>query len=195
MEMELETAFELTELHRRLANLVSLGRIAQADYAGAIPLCKVQIGELTTGWLPMLSLRAGPDSSWWPLEVGEQVVVFAPSGDLAQGVVQGAIHQGQFPANGDRPDVHRLSYDDGAVIEYNRKTHTLKAVLPGGATTELISDGGVVIVGDVTVNGNINATGDVSDSVRSMGEDRAIYNAHTHHGDSGGSTGSPVQRQ
>ncbi len=76
--------FEITELHRRLANLVMLGKVVEADYGHVIPKLKVNIGELQTARLPMLTQRAGNDVSWWPLEVGEQVVVLSPSGDLTQ---------------------------------------------------------------------------------------------------------------
>ncbi len=75
-----------------------------------------------------------------------------------------------------------MIYADGAVIEYDRETHQLNAVLPDGATTELVSDGGVTIIGDVIVTGNIKATGEVIDHTRSMKADRDIYNSHTHSG-------------
>ena len=189
--------FEITELHRRLANLIMLGKVIEADYGQVIPKLKVNIGELQTAWLPMMTQRAGNDVSWWPLEVGEQVVVLSPSGDLTQGVVLGAINQKSVPAIGDHNSVHRMIYADGAVIEYDRETHLLKAVLPDSATTELVSDGGVTIIGDVTVTGNIKATGEVIDHTRSMQADRDIYNAHTHSGiKSGpGSTAIPNQSQ
>jgi len=192
-----ETAFEIAELHRRLGNLLKIGRIEKTDYSQAIPLCRVRVGDLLTGWLPMLALRAGPDNCWWPFEIGEQVVVLSPSGDPAQGIVLGAINQRSFPAQGDRPDRHRVVYADGAVIEYDRSAHHLKAVLPEGATTEIVSSGGVSIVGDVAVIGNITASGDITDHTRSMQGDRDIFNAHTHSGirSGPGNTQTPNQQQ
>ncbi|MGB0503824.1 MAG: phage baseplate assembly protein V, partial [Thalassolituus sp.] len=132
--------------------------------------------------LPMLTQRAGSDLSWWPLEVGEQVVVLSPSGDLAQGIVLGALNQLAFPSIGNSEDSHKQAYADGAVIEYNRKSHHLSATLPSGATTTLVSDGGVNITGDVVVTGNISASKDITDKTRSMQADRDIFNAHTHSG-------------
>ena len=96
-----------------------------------------------------------------------------------------------------------MTYRDGAVIEYDREAHHLKAMLPSGATTALISDGGVSIKGDVTimgnttVQGNIKASNDITDKTRSMAADRVIYNAHTHPGVLSGpaSTAPPAQPQ
>ncbi len=174
--------FEITELNRRVANMVRLGRVAAIDYAGSIPKVRVRIAPLTTAWLPLLSLRAGPDKQWWPVEVDEQVVVISPSGELNQGVVLGSIFQNRFPSNANDIDVHRTTYSDGAVIEYNKATHRLRASLPDGASTQLISTGGVSIVGDVTVEGNITASEEITDHTRSMQEDRDIYNRHVHPG-------------
>lgn len=46
-----------------------------------------------------------------------------------------------------------MTYADGAVIEYDKAAHALKAQLPRGATTDIVSDGGLSIVGDVTIHG------------------------------------------
>jgi phage baseplate assembly protein V len=172
--------FEITELNRRVANMVRLGRVAAIDYAGSIPKVRVRIEPLTTAWLPLLSLRAGSDKHWWPVEVNEQVLVLSPSGELNQGVVLGSLHQQNFAAPASTIDVHRVTYSDGAVIEYDRAAHHLSATLPSGATTTLISDGGVSIVGDVTVTGNIKASGDITDHTRSMQAGRDRFNAHQH---------------
>jgi len=181
--------FEVTELHRRLANLVRLGRVVAVAYEDTIPKASVAIGEIITAWLPILSLRAGHDACWWPVEVDEQVLVVSPSGDLAQGVIVGALHQASFPANGDCVDVHRCSYQDGAVIEYNKTTHCLNINLPTGAV--------VNIAADVQVSGNITATEQISDNTRSMQADRAIYNQHRHGGvrSGGSSTSTPSEAQ
>lgn len=61
----------------------------------------------------------------------------------------------------------------------------------GGATVILRANGGIEIVSaqpiqittpELRVQGNIKATGDVSDGVRSMAADRLIFNSHTHSG-------------
>lgn len=189
--------FEVTELHRRLANVIRLGRVMECNYQEVIPRVRVRIGEIETAWLPVLSARAGGDRSWWPLSVNEQVVVLSLSGDLAQGIVLGALSQRAFPAAGNEGHVHRVVYGDGAVIEYDKETHALKAQLPAGGTAELHADGGIKVVGDLNVSGNIVASGDVSDRVRSMQADRDIYNPHTHAGVMSGpaSTSPPSAQQ
>ncbi|MEE9357244.1 MAG: phage baseplate assembly protein V [Sedimenticolaceae bacterium] len=75
--------------------------------------------------LPWLTARAGNDRSWWAPEVDEQVIVFSPSGDIAQGVVLTAIYQQLHPANGKDPDLCRVDFKDGASIEYNRQSHEM----------------------------------------------------------------------
>lgn len=151
--------FQITELHRRLANLVRIGTITEVDHEQA--LVRVQIGELVTGWLPWMTGRAGQDSTWWPPEPGEQVIVLSPSGDLAQGVVLMGLYQDSHPAPGDTAGKHTVSYHDGAIIEYDRDAHHLKAVLPEGGTADLVADGGITIHGDIAVTGTLSVSADV----------------------------------
>lgn len=179
--------FEITELNRRVANLLKLGQVKHVNYDGDIPLVRVQVGELLTTWLPLLSLRAGPDRHWWPVEINEQVLVLSPSGDTTQGVVLGSLHQQRFPAPTHEAHVHQAVYQDGAILEYDRQVHRLRIHLPKGAKTEWISEDGVMITGDITVEGHITASGHVFDGVRSMQADREIYNTHTHSGVMSGS--------
>ena len=51
---------------------------------------------------------------------------------------------------------------------------------------------GFNITGDLNIAGSIEATGDISDSVRSMNQDRALYNGHTH---SANGASPPVPQQ
>jgi phage gp45-like len=51
---------------------------------------------------------------------------------------------------------------------------------------------GVTVQGNVTINGSLNATGSVADSVRSMAADRALYDEHTH---PGGASSPPAPQQ
>ncbi len=172
-----ETA-ALADFERRLANVVRLGVVAEVDHMAA--RCRVQYdadeagAPVLTAWLPWVSARAGGDRAWWAPDAGEQVVVLAPSGELTQAVVLPALYCVAHPAPADAPTVHRTVYADGAVVEYDRAAHRLRAALPAGATTELVSPGGVAVTGAVT------ATGDVSDRRGSMQEMRDAFNPHIH---------------
>lgn len=42
------TGFEITELNRRLANMIRLGTVKEANYKENIPHVKVAIGDLET---------------------------------------------------------------------------------------------------------------------------------------------------
>ena len=160
---------------RMLENLIRLGVIA--DVQMKPPRVKVKTGELTTAWLPWLALRAGSDREWDPPTVNEQVILLSPSGQLANGFVITGLPSDHIPANGDRPGLHRRTYADGTVIEYDSVAHHLNATLAEGGTTNLISKGGINIVGpithqgDYTQTGNQNITGrvDVSEDVVAAG--------------------------
>jgi phage baseplate assembly protein V len=139
----MSTDFAITELDRRLANIIRFGKVIAADYNSAIPRVKVAVGELTTAWLPVIVSRAGQDRSTWLLDIDEQVVVLSPSGELAQGIVLGSIHQQQFPALTDSVDQHCTQYRDGAAINYDSAKHHLDVKLPNGATINIVADGGL----------------------------------------------------
>ena len=190
MDQDDQLDFEVTELHRRLSNLIRLGTIEQTNYSGNIPRCKVRIGDILTAYLPVLSLRAGKDQHSWLLEQDEQVLVLAPSGDLAQGVILGSIAQNKFPSLNHSEHVHRTQYADGAVIEYDRQSHHLKMILPDAGTAQWVVPGGLTVTGNVLVNGAITATNNITDHMRSMQGDREIYNGHTHGGIEPGSASS-----
>ena len=163
-------AFNQSDLERRMNGMISFGTIHVVDYQKA--RASVKVGAITTDYLPMMTGRAGHNKTWSPFEIGEQVMILSPSGDLDQGWIMGAVFSHHHQANGDNPDIHRMTYKDGAVLEYDRATHHLKAHLPQG--------GKLTIIGDVIVTGSITASGNITDHTRSMAGDRAIYNTHTH---------------
>ncbi|MDA0782416.1 MAG: phage baseplate assembly protein V [Proteobacteria bacterium] len=134
--------FEVTELDRRLSNLIQVGTVLEADYPNA--KLKVKIGDITTDWLPWLTMRASNDTTWWSPEIGEQVMVLAPSGELKQAVILSAIYQNAHPAIDDNDDVSKTVYKDGTITRYNRDTHVL--------TVDVNKDGKVeIIIGASTI--------------------------------------------
>ncbi|WP_426943843.1 phage baseplate assembly protein V [Pseudomonas oryzihabitans] len=162
---------DIAALSRLIENLFRLGTIAEVDH-GSLPdkrpaRVRVQSGELLTGWLPWAALRAGTTRDWDPPTVGEQVLVLSPSGQTAQGIAITGLFSALIPANGDRAGLHRRTYPDGAIVEYDSVAHRLRAILPEGGVTDLTSPGGINIVGpiihqgDYTQTGNQNVTGRV----------------------------------
>lgn len=178
--------FQITELNRRLANLIQLGKIEMLDLSGNLPRAKVRIGEIVSPLLPFMTQRAGNDQTWWPIDLGEQVIVFSASGNLSLGIILGSINQKTFPAPKHTQKLVYTRYSDGAQTQYDKEAHKISITLPSGGTTEIISDGGIKIVGDVELDGNIKASGDITDHTRSMEEDRNIFNLHMHAGVSRG---------
>ena len=150
------SGYDVNELQRRLANVISLGVVEAVDYTAAT--ARVRIGGLLTAPLAMRAARAGGNRSWHPLEIGEQVIVAAPSGDLATAVIVGTLYSDAAPAPGDRAGVERVVYGNGAVIEYDRDANHFTMQLAGGSVT-LVAAGGVAITGTVTVAGDVIADG------------------------------------
>jgi len=143
-------SFDIAEIERRLSNLIRLGKVDQVDYGISPPKARVWIGDAAkqsgflTEWLPWFGLSAGDDRSCTPLDVGEQVMVLSPSGELNQGMIMRGIFQTAHPYPVTSPDKHHAAYKDGAVVEYDRLTHTYKINIP--------TDGAVVInVGRTTL--------------------------------------------
>ncbi|MEN5089275.1 phage baseplate assembly protein V [Pseudomonas protegens] len=148
---------DLATLARLIENLIRFGVVAEVQMTP--PRVRVETGELTTTWLPWLALRAGADKEWDPPTAGEQVLLISPSGQLGNGVALTGLFSDSAPANGDRAGLHRRTYSDGTVIEYDSVAHHLNATLAPGGTTNLVSDGGITIVGPITHQGDYTQTG------------------------------------
>ncbi|MFT4927016.1 MAG: phage baseplate assembly protein V [Phenylobacterium sp.] len=162
------------DIQHRLSRIICLGTVAEADYDTA--RVKVTIGEWTTNWLPWLTTRASNDVDWWGLEVGEQVMVISPSGDMAQGVVIGSIYQQTQHTDimdgvetESKMNIHRVRYQDGTTIEYDRENHRLKADVIGDVEINVTKPDDNEDSGNITatVAGNVTATvtGDVTATV------------------------------
>ncbi len=137
-----------TDLARRLDNLIRLGTVAEIDHATAT--CRVQTGGLLTNWLPWMARRAGDTRSWCPPTVGEQVVVFCPSGEPAAGIVLAGIYTTAHDQPSAVPDEHVIDYPDGARIAYNHATGAL--AITGMQSIDITCP-------RITINGEVVQTG------------------------------------
>jgi len=128
-----EALRRIKSLEVRQANIISFGKIQSVNLSAA--RCRVQIGEILTKEIPWITSKAAADeSTWWAPSTGEQVVVFAPSGDYAQAVILTGLYQNSAPAPS--------SDDQQQIIQF------------GDVNIILNKDGNITI----TVSGNITVT-------------------------------------
>ncbi len=146
-----ELEYRVRELERLVANLIRVATIVAVDPAAARASVRFGAGvnRIETAMLPWLTQRAGNDRTWWAPSVGEQVVLFSPSGDLAQGVILPAVYAAAAPAPASSPDVHRTLYASGFVIEHdNAAKRTVLNAWDEGGTIELRAMNVVIKTGD-----------------------------------------------
>lgn len=138
-----DLSYRLSQLERKISNLIKVGRVVLADYEAA--RLKVDLDGRETGWLPWFTHRAGGDISWHAPEIGEQVCVLSPDGNPSNGLVLPSLYQTEYTAPAKSADISRTVFGDGLVIEHDRaqKITTISA---------LDSQGTLVIQGKNIVN-------------------------------------------
>ena len=197
--------------NRLIANLLKQGNIAQADAARG--LVRVQHGDLLTDWLPYFVPFAGGVSVHRVPSVGENCLVLAPSGEIANGLVLCGLASNQHPQPSTSPDETVIRFPDNAQFSYNHSSGSLK--ISGTKTIQIEASKsiefdtpkatftGEVIVQDLFTflaglagsnsKGGAAATitGDVNHTQGNLTSNGITLHTHTHQGDSGGTTGSP----
>ena len=114
----------LAELERRIANLIRYGKIASVDHAGVT--VRVNLGEITTGAVRWVAVRAGRTATWSPPTEGEQVLLVSPNGDLSAGTAIIGLYSDAHPSPSASPDEHVVLYPDGARTTYNHASSDLQ---------------------------------------------------------------------
>jgi len=200
-------SLDIAEILRRIENIIRTGTIAKVDYATALVRVKYDEDEkgndVLTNWRPWLTHRASNNVTWHAPEIGEQVLLLSPSGDIALTFVLPAVYKDTHPSPRTSADKILLKTKDGAEFEYDRSISHLQITLPAAGTTEVYSPLGLHFIGDSLFTGNINSTEnitaakDVTDKIRSMSADRIIYNGHKHNENNilGGPTNAPNEQQ
>lgn len=176
---------------------VRVGLVSSYDPANYCAKVRLMPEDVETGWLPVTSPWAG--NGWGmfaPPTPGDMVEVQFQEDSIEAGFVVG-----RFYSDSDRPlpapsGEFWLVHQSGSLLKFHNGG-TVELVAAGTLTSSAPQwnhTGPVHITGDTTVTGNIVATGDISDHTnKSMAGMRAVYNGHSHPGDSGGTTGTPNQ--
>ncbi|BAV65754.1 phage baseplate assembly protein V [Sphingobium cloacae] len=147
----------MSDIEQQLGDLARIGTVASVDHAART--CTVETGDIVTGPLPWMAVRAGRMTIWSPPSVGEQVLLICPEGDTEAGIILPGLYSDDNPAPSDSADEVVIAFEDGARLSYDMAAHGLSATLPEGGTVDLEADGGIRIKGDVSVEGTIRATG------------------------------------
>ncbi len=119
----MDQGYTLAEIAKRIENIIRVGAVDQIDTSTA--KVRVKSGDILTNWLPWLTRKAGNNSEWWAPEVGEQVLILSPGGDLAQGIVLPSLYQDAHPAQSDNKNVYRQDFSNGDYIQHDQDSGQL----------------------------------------------------------------------
>jgi phage baseplate assembly protein V len=117
------SAWGLSEVERRLANMVKIGVISAVDHDAK--KIRVEAGGMNSAWLPWPVEMGRNFRRWRPLREGQQVIMVAPSGELAQAAVIGMLYSSSLDAPDSNPDLDLTLFDDSTRVQYDSAAHQL----------------------------------------------------------------------
>ncbi|WP_264686486.1 phage baseplate assembly protein V [Wolbachia endosymbiont (group B) of Rhopobota naevana] len=147
----LDHSFAISELNRKLANVIRIGIVKEIDYEKV--KVRVKIGEILTDWVPWITSKAGKDRDWCPPDIDEQVVILSPLGELSLGVVLLGIYQQKYSALENKKEVSSLTFQDGTKLSYDKDKHHLeievvdKITLKAGESSIEMTKSGIKLKG------------------------------------------------
>ncbi|PMQ04155.1 hypothetical protein DyAD56_15820 [Dyella sp. AD56] len=172
----------IMRLWRRVQLTVGRGRVTTSNDSKTAQLLQLVMGALETR---DTTPRLGEFGHASRPPVGSDVVVVFVGGDRSSGVAIATGHQASRPTN--LVEGESMLYDlwgkriylsEGGIVVEAKGT----PVTVNDASTVTVNASTEVVINTPTlqVNGNIVATGDITDKTRSMAADRALYDEHGH---------------
>lgn len=187
--------FEITELQRRMANVIRVGTISEVDALTAKARVKLTDG-LVTGLLPWMT-EAGHVSNWCCPSVGEQVILLAPNGSLEQAIIIGGLFSStNSPVSSALAETH-YAFGDGTVLRYDENAHFLKVEMSQGSmeikSPEVKIDGKLTVTKSVEFKDTLKVVKTItSDGDQIAGAAKVSQLLHVHSkGYNGADTGAP----
>ncbi|EDY85446.1 phage baseplate assembly protein [gamma proteobacterium HTCC5015] len=180
------------ELLRLLNNIVRTGTITEVDAQSA--KARVKTGDNDTTWLPWLASRAATTAHWSPPQIGEQVVLLSPEGDLSQAIIITGLYSDANPAPSSNINAHRREFPDGTHVEYDHQAHTLTIDIRGDVSLVVTGNVDLIVDGDLTAEVGGSLLADVGDTAAITAGSTATVDAPLieHNGGAGVVTGAHV---
>lgn len=140
----------LSDLSRRLENLLALGTIAAVDHGSA--RLRVELAGRLTGWLPWPAEIGANFRRWRPLRTGTQVLVACPSGDPANALIVQILYTAALAPPADAAEVDLIQWEDGTLVRYDSAARRMEVVSAGDLAARA--------AGDITAQagGNVDIT-------------------------------------
>jgi phage baseplate assembly protein V len=129
------------DINRRVESLIRIGTVSAVDPAAG--KCRVKTGGLETQWLPWQERREGTTNDWDPPTVGEQCLIFSPSGEPAGGVVQTGLASDAHPPPSHDPNEWRREFPDGTWIHHDHAARHFRIDL--GSTSLTLMPGMAIL--------------------------------------------------
>lgn len=148
-------SYPSAEHDRMIAAMLMPCVVVGVDLAAA--MVRVSNGEWTSAWVRWHSLAAGKARHWRAPSLGEQGVLFNPSGQAGMGTFIPGLYgdAGAQPDNRDHVEVWR--FDDGGSLVYDWEAKSYTITLPSGTVTIKVGSTAVVVT-DNAVTAKVGGT-------------------------------------
>lgn len=147
-------------------NLIQIGTIVNVDPENRA-LVRVELFERVTDWIPYKMVSNSHIRLWIPPRVGEQVIVLSPFGEGDDGIVLGGIYNiDQKEPTGSNDHTSIVVFEDGTSITYDTTAKAL--TINASGSVAVTAPSGMSITADVTITGNLNVSGTITDEKGSL---------------------------
>ena len=184
-------SYATAEHDRMIAAMLIPCYVVAVDLAASPPACRVSTGSWTSAWVRWHSVAAGKARHWRSPSIGEQGVLFNPSGQAGMGTFVPGLYgdAGAPPDNRDHVEVWR--FDDGGSLVYDWQAKSYTITLPSGTVTiavggssAVVTDNGITAKAEaITLTGKITIEGEVTINGASLTHNGInVGSTHTHKG-------------
>ena len=125
---------EILQIQEAMSHLIRVGKVVStATGKSTVRVQFADADDMVSYDMGVIYPRTHKDKHYNVPDIGDQVVCLFLGNGMETGFVLGATYNEQDSVPVDSQDVDHVTYEDGTVVEYDRKSHTLKADVKGQA--------------------------------------------------------------